>query len=249
MNVGLIQAFAGECARRGGDADRLLAAMLALQDDVAPYGHVDEILPILAVAALGARAASDPQARGKLLEQLEEAACDRTRFRVRDTVATGLVQIGIAVGVPFAAVLQRWAEDEQPFLAHAVALAMVDGELLAAIGEVPSTTILDSLLARVSREHRAGRRHDAFRRLCKVLESTPGAIVARYPQAADVLIRHAVDQDEDVRAIIAHTATVLRKTRAGDRSVAIEAALTQSKKPLRDPRHGRLPGKRGRGKH
>src|SRR5207248_1361493 len=87
LNLPLVRAFASEIARRGAAADALLVAMATLHENVAPYGHVDEILPILGVAGIGARAASDASARRALLEHLEEAACERTRFRVRDEVA------------------------------------------------------------------------------------------------------------------------------------------------------------------
>jgi hypothetical protein len=40
----------------------------------------------------------------------------------------------------------------------------------------------------------------------------------------------------------------IRKSRAHDRAEAIEIALKETKKPSRDPRWDRLPGKRGRGR-
>jgi hypothetical protein len=248
LNVALAEAFAAEVARRGESSDRLLAAMLALDERVAPYGHVDEYLVILAVWGIGARAAADAKVRGKLLELLEEAACDRTRFRVRDAVAAALVEIARAVGPSFVDVLEKWASDEQPFLSLAVATAMGEGDLLATLGPEGSARVVDALFARVVREHRAGRRHDAFRRLCKVLEVTPVAAVVRHPVVADVLVRHAAGEDEELREVLAMNAKGLKKGRAADRAPLVEAALEASKKPLRDPRHGRLPGKRGRGK-
>ncbi len=249
LNVGIVQAFAAECARRGAEMDKLIAAMLALHEDVAPYGHVDEIFPILGVAGAGARAAADEKVRRPFLETLEEAACERTRFRIRDMVATMLVQIGVAAGPSFAEVLLRWASDDQPFLALAVAQAMYEDELLAALGSEGVCAVVDALLGRVDREHRAGRRHDAFRRLCRVMEKTPSIAAVRYPAVAVVLDKWAAREDEDVREILGLTVEKLRKGRAQPLAQPLADALVKSTKPLRDPRHGRLPGKRGRGKH
>jgi ribosomal protein L18 len=249
LNLGLVRAFASEAARRGGEVDALLASMLTLHEDVAPYGHVDEVLPILAAAAIGQRAAEDAKARRPLMELLEEAACDRTRFRIRETVSHALVDIALAVGRSFEGDLRRWAEDDQPWLGLAVATALADDDLLTTIGAEGACGVLDVLLDRLEREHRAGRRHDAFRRLFKGLETTTPAVVARFPQAIDMLIAQAAKSDEDVRAVLAATVTALRKGRFSDKAVALDEALTKSAKPLRDPRHGRLPGKRGRGKH
>jgi hypothetical protein len=222
--------------------------MATLHEDVAPFGHVDEILPILGVAGIGARAANDASARRALLEHLEEAACERTRFRVRDEVANALVEIGVAVGPSFGEVLCRWSTDDQPFLALAVATALGAPELATALGAETSVAVVGALLDRVEREHRAGRRHDAFRRLVKVMESTPAIVVARHPIAAQTLTARA-GEDEDVRAILSSTSTALRKKGLGDRADAIDGALERTKKPLRDPRHGRLIGRsRGRGR-
>lgn len=248
VNLPLVRAFAAEIARRGDAADALVVAMASLHEDVAPFGHVDEILPILGVAAIGARAASDAKTRRAFLEHLEEAACERTRFRVRDAVAASLVEIGVAVGRSFVDVLLRWAGDDQPFLALAVATAMADADLASALGAEACASLVGALIDRVAREHRAGRRHDAFRRLVKVLESTPATIAARHPIVADAIAEHAGD-DEDVRLVLESTARALARRGLGDRAAKIDAALTKTKKPLRDPRHGRLIGKsRGRGR-
>lgn len=248
LNLPLVRAFAAEVARRGAAADALLMAMATTHENVAPFGHVDEILPILGVAGIGARAAADASARRALLEHLEEAACERTRFRVRDEVAHALVALGLAVGPPFAEVLERWALDNQPFLTLAVATAMGDADLSSALGAEASAKVIGALIDRVEREHRAGRRHDAFRRLAKVMETTPAIVVARHPVVAKTIADRA-GEDEDVRAILASTASALKKKGLGDRAAEIESALEGTKKPLRDPRHGRLIGKsRGRGK-
>ncbi|GAC1366789.1 MAG: hypothetical protein NVSMB47_18040 [Polyangiales bacterium] len=247
INLGLLRGFALEAEKRGATIDALLTAMASLHEDVAPFGHVDEIFPILGTVGLGARAAADPKVRGKLLEMLEELACERTRFRVRDAVAAGLVAIGVEVGPSFADVLRRWIDEDQTFLGLAVAVALADPELTVALGPDACAMLVDGLLARVEREHRGGRRHDAYRRLCKVLETTPALVIARHPRVLDVIVPRVAD-DEDVRAIATATAAALRNGRP-ERAQLLEDALKATAKKPRDPRHGRLPGKRGRGRH
>jgi hypothetical protein len=167
---------------------------------------------------------------------------------VRDEVAHALVELGIAVGAPFAEVLVRWAGDDQPFLTLAVATAMGDADLSSALGAEASASVMGALIDRVEREHRAGRRHDAFRRLAKVMETTPATVIARHPMVAKTLADRA-GEDEDVRAALESAANALKKKGLADRAETITSALESTKKPLRDPRHGRLIGKsRGRGR-
>jgi hypothetical protein len=84
--------------------------------------------------------------------------------------------------------------------------------------------------------------------LLRALAIAPGTMIARFPQLADVVVTHAQKKDEDVRMVIGELLPVIKKGRAHDRAEAIEAALKATKKPARDPRWERLPGKRGRGR-
>jgi hypothetical protein len=246
MNTALVKAFAAEVASRGAAADPLLSALRTLHEDLAPYGHVDEFLAVLGVAGTGARAATDKKARKKLLEVLEEASCDE-RSRLREEVAASLVDIARAEGAGFEATLLRWVQDEQPYLTLAVATALGNAELLSLLGGDKAAELVNATFERVAREHRGGRRHDAFRRLVRAIETSFPAAVSRFAQVAEVVERHAASEDEDVTGAIATIAKSLRG-RSQDRAVAIEAALAASKKPSRDPRWDRLPGKRGRGR-
>lgn len=247
VNQGLVAAFGVEAAKRGAAVDALLAAMCAVDEDVAPYGHVDEILPILGVAGTAARATADPKARKKLVEALEDMACDR-RSRVRDGVAGALVSVGL-VDAGFSATLARWIDDEQPWLLRAVAVALSDTTL---VGAFPSDTIADlteRLLLRVEREHRAGRRHEAFRRAVTAVQEALPTLIQRHPVAVlGVLVRFTKSLDEDVTDAIAATADKLHKARVADLADALRDAIGVATKPARDPRWERLPGKRGRGK-
>ncbi|MGZ3474542.1 MAG: hypothetical protein ACXWUG_09700 [Polyangiales bacterium] len=246
MNTALVKAFAAEVASRGAAADPLISALRALHEDVAPFGHVDEFLAVLGVAATGARAATDAKARKKLLEDLEEASCDE-RSRLRDEVSTALVDIARVEGPSFASTLQRWLEDDQPYLARAVAAALGDAELLSLLGPEVSAGLVNAAFERVAREHRGGRRHDGFRRLVRAIETAFPVAVARFSTVAEVVERQAANEDEDVTGAVAVIAKSL-KGRAQDRGVVIDAALAAAKKPSRDPRWDRLPGKRGRGR-
>ena len=246
VNMGLVTAFAAEAAHRGAMIDALLAAMCAVPEDAAPYGHVDEILPILGVAGTGARAAADPTARAKLVEGLEDMACDR-RSRVRDGVAHALASIGL-VDVQFHGPLTRWIDDDQPWLLRAVATALSEVPLIAALGAAPLSQLSDRMLLRIEREHRAGRRHEAFRRALTAVEGALPAIVQRHFVVTEALTKHAKSEDEDVTGAIAACAKALAKGRAAEQAKTLEAALAAAAKPSRDPRWDRLPGKRGRGK-
>lgn len=245
-NEGLLRAWASEAARRGQAIDPLLTAMVATREDVAPYGHVDEILPILGVAGLGARAGADAKVREKLLEQLEEASCD-PRFRVRDEVARALATMCRTLGHELVPTLLRWLDDEQPFLARAATSALADREALAALDAEDTASLADRALARVEREHRAGRRHAAYRDLCRALPATLVAMVLRHPGVAEALVAWSRREDEDARAALAEAAKALSKGAQSARGVAIASALVETEKKPRDPRHGR-PGMRGRGK-
>ena len=247
LNAGLVSAFASEVARRGAIADRLIAAMLSINEDIAPYGHVDEILPILGVAAAAARANADPKARKDLLEMLEEASCD-SRSRVRDEVASALILVGNTVGPKFAGELRRWIAHEQPYLGRAALTALLDVELLATLGPEHSAELLDTMLVRIKDAHRAEKRHDGFRKFLRAAMLVAPAMIARHPTAIEVVVKHAASQDVDVRSVLEASVDPIRHSRNSERADVIEAALAKSKKPSRDPRWDRLPGKRGRGK-
>src|SRR5580658_8821068 len=92
VNSGVVLAFANECAARGTRADALVAKMATLDVDAAPGASKYEILPVCGVAALGARAASDPTAM-RALSTLHDCAED-LRFRVREQVVEALARIG-----------------------------------------------------------------------------------------------------------------------------------------------------------
>lgn len=247
MNDALVRAFAAEVVRRGAAADPLLSAMRSFHEDVAPYGHVDEFLAILGVAGTGARAAADPKARTKLLESLAEASWD-PRSRVRVEVTTGLVAVGVEVGASFESTLKQWIEEDDAFLARAAIDAAADPALLPVLGPEHAAELLDATYERIARERRAARRSEGFNRLLRAVEVAAPAMVVRFPQIAAVIEKQAQNSDEDVREVIQTSIGLMKKGRAADRAPAIEAALKASKKPSRDPRWDRLPGKRGRGR-
>ena len=196
LNLGLVRAFASEAARRGGDVDALLASMLALHEDVAPYGHVDEVLPILGAAAIGQRAAEDAEGTPRLDG---DARRGRLRsiagFRVREAVARALVNHRargrlLVRGRPPALGRRRSA------LARAGRRDRARRRRSARDHRRRRGVRRDrgALLDRLDREHRAGRRHDAFRRLFKGLETTT-PIVGHALPAGD---RHAAEAGRQV---------------------------------------------------
>ncbi|MFI5301967.1 MAG: hypothetical protein ACHREM_28080, partial [Polyangiales bacterium] len=201
------------------------------------------------------RAASDGKARGKLLEALQEAACDH-RHRVREVAAEGLARVGVASGAGFVDELVKWIDDDQTWLARAALASLRDGDWLLAIGAEGCTKIVAAGLHRIAREHRAGRRHEAYRRLCALVPEVVPGIVARHPTVLGAIVEIMLDRrpkdstgdDEDVRAAIEEVAKKLDKKGQSDRARALDEALKATKKAPRDPRWERLPGKRGRGK-
>jgi hypothetical protein len=247
FNQALVRAFAGEVAKRGGEADALLAALRAFHDENAPFGHVDEFLAILGVAGTGARAASDLKARKQLMEPLMEAARD-VRSRVRVEVTTALIAIGQVEGQAFGHTLRMWAEDEDAYVVQAALEAAAHADLMPKLGPEHVGAVLDRAYLRIANETRSGRRSEAFNRLMRALAVLPAAIVARYPQLAELLEKHTKTNDEDVRIALEEVLPAIRKSRAHDRAEALEIALKATKKPSRDPRWDRLPGKRGRGR-
>jgi len=247
MNDALVRAFAGEVVRRGAVADPLLAAMRSFHEDVAPLGHIDEFLAICGFAGTGARAAADAKARAKLLESLAEGSWD-PRSRVRVEVSTGLVAVGLVVGPTFADTLHQWIEEDDAFLARAAIDAAADIKLLPILGAEAAAALLDATYERIARERRAARRSEGFNRLLRAVEVAAPNMMVRFASVGDVVEKQAKNSDEDVRAIIQTSIALLRKGRAADRVAAIEAALAATKKPARDPRWDRLPGRRGRGR-
>lgn len=248
FNENLVKGFCGEVVGRGGDADGLLAALCAFHDDIAPHGHVDEFFAILGIAATGARCATDPKARKKMMDTLMDAARD-VRQRIRLEVTKALVSIGHSEGAAFGATLRIWAADDDAYIVQAALEAAAHPDLIAALGPEHVGAVLDLAYLRVKNESRSGRRNESFNRLMRALAVLPGQIVHRYPQLMEILMKHTVTKDEDVRITLEEVLPAIKKGRAHDQADALEKAIKATKKPSRDPRWDRLPGKRGRGRH
>ncbi len=144
FNTSLLRAFAGEVAHRGAAADALLAAMSAFHDDVAPHGHVDEFLAMCGIAGIGARAASDPKARKKMLEPLADAARD-PRSRIRVEVTTAMTAIALAVGPDIESTLRTWIEDDDAYLAQAALEVLSNVDVLPMLGAERGAELLDAI--------------------------------------------------------------------------------------------------------
>src|ERR1700760_3243458 len=111
-NAGVVLAFSNECTARGKRTDALVTQMAMMDVDAAPGASKYEIVPMCGVAALGARAASDPTAM-RAISTLHDCAED-LRFRVRDTVAEALARIGEARGEPLVHDLASWMDGYFP---------------------------------------------------------------------------------------------------------------------------------------
>jgi hypothetical protein len=250
-NAGVILAFANECAARGKSADALVAKMAQLDVDTAPGASKYEILPMCGVAALGARAASDPLAM-RAITILHDCAED-LRFRVRECVAEALARIGEQRGEPLVHDVAHWMDGY--FHAAAVLQALADPRWLTRMNAADSVVArLDDAFELLKNAPRAASRYPGFKALVDALEKAPVEAAARFGVPVfDMLSRWGTTKDPALRALVKK---VLLSPRLGGRFAEevekAKAALTAAEAPRRDPRSYVGPtrgrgSKRGRG--
>jgi hypothetical protein len=248
-NAGIVQAFASHASTRGRQADRLVRTMTLLDADRAPGGTELEILPMCGVAAIAARAVSDPKVVPLSLELLEAAAED-LRFRVRDEVPRALARIGAVRGEPLVAELAGWTDGF--FQAAAVLVAATDNTWLSAI-HAPNELLLrleeSFQLARAA--DRADERYPGYKALVDALSVAPGMFASRFGAPVfDRLVAWSTVKEPMLREAIAKSigGTRLSKRFAAD-VARVHAALAASAPPRRDPRTDVGPTRRrGKGK-
>ncbi len=234
-NAGLVAAFASECAGRGKKADPLIAKMATIHVDVAPGASKYEIIPMCGVAALGARAASDPSAM-RALATLHDCAEDM-RFRVRDEVIEALARIGEARGESLVHDLASWMDGL--FHAAAVLEALAHASWLTKIKSVD--VVLERLdegfvLARDAK--RAVARYPGFKALTQALEKAPAEAAARFGVPVfDLLAKWSASKDPAMREIVDHVLLTPKLTgRFASEIARVRASLTATEAPRRDPR-------------
>jgi hypothetical protein len=248
-NAGVILAFANECAARGKAADALVIKMATLDVDAAPGASKYEIVPMCGVAALGARAASDPTAM-RALATLHDCAED-LRFRVRDEVAEALARIGEQRGEALVHDLAHWMDGY--FHAAAVLRALANAKWLTKIA-APGVVIerLNEAFELAKNAPRAVARYPGFKSLLDALAIAPVEAAARFGVPVfDMLATWAQTKDPVLREVVDG---VLAAPKLAGRYAAEVArargALAATEPPRRDPKtyvgptRGR--GKRGR---
>jgi hypothetical protein len=245
-NAGVVLAFANECVARGTRADALVATMATLDVEAAPGATKYEIIPMCGVAALGARAASDPTAM-RALATLHDCAED-LRFRVRDGVADALARIGEARGEPLAHDLASWMDGY--FHAAAVLRAISDPKWLTRISSAAVVIErLDEGFELAKNAPRATSRYPGFKSLVEVLYLAPVEAAARFGVPVfEMLARWSGTKDPALREIVAKVLSAPKLSgRFAEEVARARAALTATEAPRRDPRTYVGPT-RGRGK-
>jgi hypothetical protein len=248
VNATIVQAFASHAATRGKKLDALVRTMTTIDADRAPGGTELEILPVCGVAALGARAASDPKAVKANLALLEAAAED-LRFRVRDEVPRALSRIGAARGEPLVVDLKAWTDGF--FQAAAVLLAATDNAWLSTIHDPePLIARLEEAFQLARGADRADERYPGYKSLVQALTTTPAVFAARFGAPVfDRLVAWSTVKEPMLRDAIAASlgGTRLSKRFASDVArvkLALEASAPVRRDPLTDVGPTRRRGKK-----
>ena len=246
-NMGVLEAFADECAARGERADALLISLAKLDADHAPGATPLEFLPMCGVAAIGARAADDPKARDQLLAILHECA-DDLRFRVREAVPIALARVGATAGDALVPALEEWTNGF--FHAAAVLRALADPAFVTKLGKLePVVARLDEAFALAESAPRSTQRYPGYKALLDALAIAPAVLAGRFGVPIfDQLVRWSSVKEPALRDAI-------EKNLGGSRLVGrhapeiarVRAALEGSKGPGRNPDHYVGPT-RGRGR-
>jgi hypothetical protein len=234
-NAGVVLAFSNECAARGKRADALVVKMATLDVDAAPGASKYEIVPMCGVAALGARAASDPTAM-RALATLHDCAED-LRFRVRDEVADALARIGEVRGEPLVHDLASWMDGY--FHAAAVLRAIADARWLTKIRAAGAVVErLDEGFELAKNAPRAVSRYPGFKALIDVLGTAPVEAAARFGVPVfEMLARWGGNKDPALREIVTKVLASPKLTgRFAEEVTKARGALTATEAPRRDPR-------------
>jgi hypothetical protein len=237
MNEDLANAFAQACKSLGARADAVVMAMTGLSADEAPGATALEFLPVCGLLAAGARAASDPRVRRRMVEELH-ARADDLRFRVRDAVVQALASVGAAAGDALVQGVASWMDGY--FHAAAVLRALADDAWLSALHDAdPVIERLDEAFALARDAPRAAARWPGHKALVDAIASAPTPIAARFGMPVfDLLERWAATQDPALQEALAATLRSKRLAgRFGTEIDRVRAAVIAHRPAPRNPDH------------
>ncbi|MSP26540.1 MAG: hypothetical protein EXR75_15610 [Myxococcales bacterium] len=202
VNVHTVDNFARACAARGAGADPLVAVMARLDTYEAAGATDREILPVCAVAALGARGAKDVSTVEHALAVLHVCA-DDTRFRVREAVPEALARLGGACGDGLVAKLDGWMGGY--FQAAAVLTALATPSWLDTLKDCDGALArLDQAWTLACEAPRSAARYPGFKSLLEALASSPARMARKFRTPVfDALVRWARVEEPALRDAIA----------------------------------------------
>jgi hypothetical protein len=245
-NMGIVRAFAEECALRGAPSDRLVVTMAATDADAAPGNTELEILPMCGVMALGARAARDRAAVDRALLGLH-AAADDLRYRVRDCVVLALARIGESLGDALLDRVRTWMDGY--FHAAAVLRALADPAWLSHVSraELAVARVHEAWELAATAE-RSAARYPGRKALVEALGETPAAVAARFGVVVlDAMVPWCETHDPDLRDAIGRNVESPKLSRFFGDVERLRKALERSA-PVRRDRDRVVEGTRNRGK-
>jgi hypothetical protein len=199
--MGIVRAFAEECAIRGASCDSLVVTMATIDADAAPGGTELEILPMCGVMAVGLRAARDRATVDRALMTLHDAA-DDLRFRVRECVGLALARMGETLGDALVERVGGWMDGY--FHAAAVLNALADGTWLSHLHRADlATSRLSEAWALAEGADRAAQRYPGHKALVAALSIAPAALAARFGVIVlDAMVPWCATQEPSLRDAI-----------------------------------------------
>jgi len=236
-NDSLADAFAQACRARGAQADAVILALAALNEDQAPGATALEFLPVCGLLALGARAATDELVRERFVSELH-AHADDLRFRVRDAVVDALARIGARAGDWLVAEVAPWMDGY--FHAAAVVRALARETWLSTLHDAaPVMARLDQAFEQARDAPRAAARYPGRKALVEAIALGLGPLGIRFGAPTfDMLSRWARASDPELREMVATALDDKRlENRFGPEIAGVRAALDASRPPVRNPDH------------
>ncbi len=246
VNARTVEAFARACGATGAGADRLVMRMVTLDALEAPGASEREILPVCAVAALGARAAGDPERVAEVLAAIHDRA-DDLRFRVREAVPDALARIGAASGEALVGRLDGWMDGF--FHAAAVVVALAKPLWLDTLKEGEAAIArFDEAWTLAVEAPRSSARYPGYKALLEALSYAPGVLAARFRAPMfEAMVRWAGTSETPLQETLLANLNGSKMTgRLTDDVERVRRTLKASATPPRDPTE-KVQGMRGRG--